>query len=303
MGGVFLYIYAGLWHQSNLPRGRSSSSDEADCTAKVPTDANDPEFSLLQRKIPHEALRLLKQQLKLAISKDYKETEACSGAFTATYGLPCKHFLHHKARDLPEGEVYHVKLAQVDQHWWLDPPRARGEAYNPDAEVFRPLDPLKVRAKGRPKGATAKTLPKPNSRKRQAIEARELSAFEYAEASQQPPPPSPGASHQASLPAKKRVYRRKITTTTTVEERDELEPAPVLDAATFMTFQKTLQEQIGSLQLQIAELQQKGRDGEIELLSEEEHRSSDEDFPSPKPQVALTKSKYSTRSKKGKKRG
>ncbi|KAF2625008.1 hypothetical protein BU25DRAFT_296323, partial [Macroventuria anomochaeta] len=89
----------------------------------------------------------------------------------------------------------------IDQHWWLKPPRARGEAYNMDDKVFRPLEPRVVRSKGRPKGATTRTLtqslqanPHAKPRKHRQHEPREPSRHEYSQATQdnalQASPPS-----------------------------------------------------------------------------------------------------------------
>jgi hypothetical protein len=156
---------------------------EAKCllaSISVPTDAADAEFNLLKRNITPFALCQLERQLKLAKDTKYDDDEACSGAFTAKFGLPCKHFLHHsvqRARTVQDNPhaIYHLKLNQIDQHWYLSLPRARGVTVVSDAEVFRPLDPLKIKSKGRPKGATSRSLPKAKIGKKAAPEPRNLS--------------------------------------------------------------------------------------------------------------------------------
>ncbi|KAF1939334.1 hypothetical protein EJ02DRAFT_436438 [Clathrospora elynae] len=89
-------------------------------TASVPSDAADKEFEKLKRLISPFALRQLKRQLQLAKAESYDNGEACTGAYTLKYGLPCKHFLHHRiqqqvtAEDDPKA-IYYLNLAQAEQ--------------------------------------------------------------------------------------------------------------------------------------------------------------------------------------------
>jgi hypothetical protein len=178
----------------------------------------------------------LKRQLKLAEANDYDDTEACSDAFTAKFGLPCKHFLHNMTREKRAAQddpkaIYYVKLNQIDQHWFLDPPRARGEQFNADEHVLRPLDPLTIKSKGRPKGATSKSLPKPKKGKKPAPEPRNPSGWEYSQAEQDA---ARATASQASQPQpKRRTVKKKVTEKVTEEEIvEDLPLSSSLNAAT-----------------------------------------------------------------------
>jgi hypothetical protein len=67
-------------------------------------------------------MRKLRAQLKLALSKDYSNTQVCSSFFTAMYGRFCKYYLHHKitqpydSKD-NENAVFIIKLSMINQHW------------------------------------------------------------------------------------------------------------------------------------------------------------------------------------------
>jgi hypothetical protein len=145
----------------------------------------------------------------MALSEDYSDSEVCSYSFTARFSLPCKHFLHGKIHELradtqDDKAVFITQRSFADQHRWLAPPRATGEVFEGDKAVFRLLDPLYVRAKGRLKGATIKTLPKAKPSRRQRTEPRDPSLFEHALVSQQPPQPSPEPSNPpATLPVRR----------------------------------------------------------------------------------------------------
>ena len=134
----------------------------------VPTETMSPRFAILQRRISHVALRKVKKQYDLAMSSDY--TDDCSNAFTAKFGIPCKHWLHQmidrqRVLDGDIQAVFQVPIDFIDQHWWLDPPRAKGLTVASVLQRFtRPLDPIRVQPKGRPKGATTKTVPTPRPR-------------------------------------------------------------------------------------------------------------------------------------------
>jgi hypothetical protein len=266
---------------------------EAKCSAasaSVPTDAADKEFDLLKRNISPFALRQLKQQLKLAKSPDFNESEACSSAFTTKFGLPCKHFLHHRIKQAKEAQddpkaIYHLKLAQIDQHWHLDPPRARGEVFGADTDVVRPLDPLKINSKGRPKGATSKSLPKAKEGKKAAPEPRDLSRFEHSQAEQD----------SVRAPARKkgtRTVKRKVTEKVTEEEIvEEAAPVSSLDDAMVKRLQDMLREVVAPLQEQVAVLQGRAKRNIIDISDDEsdeegeEDRASDGEFPGPEQDV------------------
>tara|TARA_R110002003_G_scaffold914_3_gene21847 strand:- start:563 stop:1186 length:624 start_codon:yes stop_codon:yes gene_type:complete len=202
------------------------------------------------------AMRKLKEQLKLAKDKDYNDGEACSGSFTATFGMPCKHYLHYKIyeqRDFTGNDkaTFIIKLNLIDQYWWLDLPRAKGEVFEHDKDLFRPIDPLKIRCKGRPRGATTKTLRKPkNGHKRNQCEPRDPSGFEHIIATQQLSPETP----QASEPRRKRVYRKK-TTTTVVEESEG--PAPVMTTEMAEALRAMMREEMAMIKEQMDELKQR----------------------------------------------
>ena len=134
----------------------------------VPTETMSLRFAILQRRISHIALRKVKRQYDLATSPDY--TDDCSNAFTAKFGIPCKHWLRQmidRQRVLvgnPQA-VFQVPIDFIDQHWWLDPPRAKGLTVASVLQRFsRPLDPIHIQPRGRPKGATTKTVPTPRPR-------------------------------------------------------------------------------------------------------------------------------------------
>jgi hypothetical protein len=97
---------------------RELGAGVAYCTAKVPTNANSEEFAYLKRNISHEALRLLKKQLDLALSEKYDTSKACSRAFTTKFGLPYKHFIHDKIHELRsykgESAMFYTKLQRID---------------------------------------------------------------------------------------------------------------------------------------------------------------------------------------------
>ena len=57
---------------------------------------------------------MLKVQLALAKSDDFKEPEECSKAFTSKYGLLCKHTLHRQlAEASAEQRQLVIDLADV----------------------------------------------------------------------------------------------------------------------------------------------------------------------------------------------
>jgi hypothetical protein len=266
----------------------------AAASVSVPADAADAEFDLLKRIISPFALRQLKQQLKLAKADDYNNGEACTGAFTDKFGLPCKHFLHDRvqqaraAQDDPKA-IYYVKPNHVDQHWYLDPPRARGETVDADEVTFRPLDPLKIKSKGRPHGATTKSIPKSKKGKKAAPERRDLSGWEHSQAEQDGV--RTAASQASQAPPKKRTVKRKVIEKVTEEEIEEDAPPA---GATMTQIQDLLATAMGPLQQQIAALQSRLQkeiheisDDESADEEEEEDRDSDDDFPIPEQPKAV----------------
>ncbi|PZD22057.1 hypothetical protein A1F96_11509, partial [Pyrenophora tritici-repentis] len=56
--------------------------------ARHATDCLLLEFARLHRKVSHQGLRKLKEQLLLAKDERYDELEECSGAFSMKFGLP-----------------------------------------------------------------------------------------------------------------------------------------------------------------------------------------------------------------------
>jgi hypothetical protein len=116
----------------------------------------------------------------MALSEDYSDSKVCSYSFTARFSLTCKHFLHDKIHELradtqDDKVVFITQRSSADQHRWLAPSRATGEVFEGDKAVFRLLDPLYLRAKGKLKGATTKTLPEAKPGKRQRTEPRDPS--------------------------------------------------------------------------------------------------------------------------------
>jgi hypothetical protein len=202
------------------------------------------EFLQLRRKVSFTALTLLREQLDMALEEDYNEAETCSGSFSLRFGLPCKHFLHDKIkllRRFDPGATYYVLPKQIHQHWLLKPPRATGGVVDEDDEVPLPLNPIKIKAKGRPRGATTKTLSraltvaksiaqgvtrgkyKKRERKKPSVtEPRDLTASEHTQASQQ-------RSKLTSKPPLKRTQTKpgrrvtKKTKRTVIEEVEEVE--------------------------------------------------------------------------------
>ncbi|KAF1937784.1 hypothetical protein EJ02DRAFT_426279 [Clathrospora elynae] len=259
--------------------------------SKVPIDASDEAFALLFRKISHQALRMMKNQLNLAFANNYNNTSACSGAFTAKYGLPCKHFIHDKTLELCKFKkndklVFYIKLIHVDQHWWLEPPRAKGEVFEGDDTLFRPLDPLKVKNKGRPKGATTKKLPRLRNGNHLPHEPRSPSGFEHALVTQV----TTSALSLAPPAKRKRSYKKKVMTITEVEEVESSQPASELATVAHL---RELQDQMTGFQEEIKHLRASMQGNEAIVISsdedsssnkaEDEHRSSDVDFNTPGP--------------------
>ncbi|KAF2033472.1 hypothetical protein EK21DRAFT_108939 [Setomelanomma holmii] len=252
-------------------------------------------------------MRKLKEQLTLAKAKDYDNNQACSGAFTAKFGMSCKHYLHEKTRELrdftsDEKAVFIIKMSLIDQHWFLDPPRAKGEDFAGNEELFRPLDPLKVKSKGRPEGSTTKTLKKLSADKRNKCESRDLSSWEHTQATQQ----SSQGTSGASKPPKKRIYKKKTTTTVVVES--ELSVLGITKEMLEM-FRGMVREEIGVIKEQMEGIQasqerqepiqissSSEEEMEMETDMEDEVRSSDEEFSLPKATMAV-KSDYTTQSK------
>ena len=127
------HIYHAVRYIHNMMRTQQNEhvAGVAADSGRVPTDAANTEFYVLKRTVSHAALRILKKQPLLAVANDYDNDEECTGSFTSKYGLPCKHYLYRKIYELrtmkdDPNAVYNIPLAVIDQHWWLDPPRARG---------------------------------------------------------------------------------------------------------------------------------------------------------------------------------
>ena len=131
----------------------------------VPTETMSPQFVILHRRVSNIVLRKVKKQYDLAISPDY--TEDCSNFFTAKFGIPCKHWLRQmidrqRVLDVDVQAVFQAPIDFIDQHWWLDPPRAKGLAVaNILQRSIRPLDPIRIQLKGQSKVATTSTVPTP----------------------------------------------------------------------------------------------------------------------------------------------
>jgi hypothetical protein len=120
---------------------------------RIASDCIIPEFARLHRKITHQGLRKLKEQLLMAKSDEYNDLEECSGAFSAKFGLPCKHTLH---RQLNKQETLVIDPKDLHQQWWFRPERAATAEVQDERYI---LDPEKVKPKGRPAGAATVTLP------------------------------------------------------------------------------------------------------------------------------------------------
>ena len=66
--------------------------------------------------------------------------------------MPSTQYLPHNIDEIRTvkddiNAVYNIPPAGIDQHWWLDPTRAR-RRFEHDGDYLRPLDPLKVKSKG-----------------------------------------------------------------------------------------------------------------------------------------------------------
>lgn len=192
--------------------------------------------------------------------------------------------------------VYIIKLSQIDQHWFLQPPRAKGLPFEQDGDLFRPLDPRVIKPKGRPKGETTKSVP----RSKQLHEPRDLSRWEHTQAKQDAA--RSNSTLASSAPKRRRVIKKKVTKIT---EEEEVVEAPYssgsLDAATMRLFQQVLRQEMAPMQAQVQALQDRidssvvtNCDNESEV-EEEGLRSSDDEFPSPK-HVQAVQSSYNTRS-------
>lgn len=103
------------------------------------------------------------------------EGDICTCALPATHGLPCCHTLYkHLTGDGP------VELKQIHRHWWNYRPvtdEEEQQVVNVMSDI--PLEPVKVKGKGRPAGAIASV---PASKKKGegiAGTKRLPSAFEY----------------------------------------------------------------------------------------------------------------------------
>lgn len=306
-------------HRMMLQLRNNHDSAVALDAARIATDVNDAEFDLLKRKVSHQALRRIKKQLNLAKSDDWNDAEACTRSFTAKFGLPCKHWLHHQlerhAAANDTAVPFRIPLSMVDQHWWFYPPRATGEIFE-DVVVQRILDPLPLRSRGRPIGATTLTIPRDGARRQLPAETRELSGFEHALASQTPTsiptptPTAPAARGRSRGRARGRgaIQRHRVITETVEFVEDDR----IMDILRQMQAQITALQSSGGISAVVpVDLDRVNLteddvydDTVFEDIDEimEEYRSSDGDFSSPG-FVEMPPPRASSRSTKGRGRG
>nr|A0A345BJN7.1 RecName: Full=Zaragozic acid A biosynthesis cluster protein 8; AltName: Full=Squalestatin S1 biosynthesis cluster protein clz8 [Curvularia lunata]AXF50650.1 Clz8 [Curvularia lunata] len=165
---------------------------------------------------------------------------------------------------VPANAVYIVKLSQIDQHWFLQPPRAKGLLFEQDDDLFWPLDPRVIKLKGRPRGATTKSV--------------------------------------LRTPKRRRVIRKKVTDITEEEEVVEApQSSGSLNAATMRLFQQVLHQEMTPMQAQVQALQDRIDSSVVNIsdnkkkVEEEGLRSFDDEFFSPK-HVQAVQLSYGTRS-------
>lgn len=119
--------------------------------------------------------------------------------------------------------VFQVPIDFIDQHWWLDPPRAKGLTVASVLQRFsRPLDPIHIQPRGRPKGATTKTVPTPRPRQNNIpTQPRDLIATERIAVAQELDilPPSTSAAVQKRKRAVKPTKPSKKGTV--VDDKEE----------------------------------------------------------------------------------
>jgi hypothetical protein len=142
----------------------------------------------------------------------------------------------------------------------------------------------------------------PKNGKRLPHKPRNPSGWEYTQA-EQDAARSNATPASSQAPAKRhRVTKKKITQITEKEIVEDPQPTGSLNAATMKLFMTALRNEMGPMQAQVEALQ-KRLDCDVVDISdneseedEEEIRSSDEEFQSPK-RAQLTQSNYGTRSK------
>lgn len=195
---------------------------------KLLTATLKPLYSVIRSKASSVALQLLLQQ-EGSFKADLSEAPAnsCPCKMAVAYGLPCRHLLWRRLKDNEP-----LVAADFDLYWLWNCPADEPDSSSIDA----PLEPLIVRAKGRPKGALG-------LERRTDVEAacREPSLFERVQATEvaeaRAPPPSTApaalgeAIHNSSDPyepgtAMPRAYQRHNEVTEI--EDDELIPDSAL---------------------------------------------------------------------------
>ena len=102
-------------------------------------------FTNLQRVVSSYCLDLLLDQLNLALKEKLQDMDdpmtLCTGNFTKTMGLPCKHCVAVHLKKNAKFELNHI-----DSHWWL---------YKEAIFVAE-----EVKTKGRNKGSTKRIVSK-----------------------------------------------------------------------------------------------------------------------------------------------
>lgn len=146
--------------------------DVAQGSNKVRTDLNSVVYNWIRGQISPFALGLLAQEVAALPTGNVPLLDStCTCSLPTTHGLPCRHSLHkHITDDKP------LELKQIHLHWWLYRATTSKEYDQVAGSVFDiPLNPLKVKGKGRPVGAIA------SRKKGEGINStkRELSCFEY----------------------------------------------------------------------------------------------------------------------------
>ena len=146
-------------------------------TNKVRVDLNNGIFNWIRGQVSPFALQLLAREISALPTNDASLT-SCACTIQATHGLPCRHILYrHLTGDAP------LAMEQIHKHWWLWRPQQQQQGSDniqiPTTKPDIPLNPLRVKGKGRPTGAIA-TAPPASSKGGGTSTKRLPSAFEFA---------------------------------------------------------------------------------------------------------------------------
>ncbi|EAQ84561.1 hypothetical protein CHGG_08575 [Chaetomium globosum CBS 148.51] len=143
----------------------------------VPTPCHGVIYSYIRGQISTYALHLLATEVAKLPAKDAPggEGDICTCSLPAIHGLPCRHTLYkHLTGDGP------VELKQIHKHWWSYRPVTDGEEQQIVNVVPNiPVEPVKVKGKGRPAGTIA-SVPASKKKGEGITGTKRLpSAFEY----------------------------------------------------------------------------------------------------------------------------